>query len=140
MHRMQGKAALKYMLLKYMLPARDRLINSAGCLAAKWILHNCGDGLVIKRRGGAKQIIKVYSEPAYRNVIKPAIHKATEVIKVGDVVTDNGYHGEVVVTCIDYDTFRGYYLADGIVVSGLRLEDFKKIVAHIDLKIEKEGD
>ncbi|MFG6349570.1 MAG: hypothetical protein K1W15_12785, partial [Lachnospiraceae bacterium] len=128
-------AALKNMLLKYMLPARDRLINSAGCLAAKWILHNCGDGLVIKRRGGAKQIIKVYSEPAYRNVIKPAIHKATEVIKVGDVVTDNGYHGEVVVTCIDYDTFRGYYLADGIVVSGLRLEDFKKIVAHVDLKI-----
>ena len=50
-------------------------------------------------------------------------------------VTDNGYHGEVVVTCIDYDTFRGYYLADGIVVSGLRLEDFKKIVAHVDLKM-----
>ena len=140
MHRMQGKAALKYMLLKYMLPARDRLINSAGCLVAKWVLHNCDDGLVIKRKGGAEQIIKIFSEPAYRNLIKPAIHKATEVIKVGDVVTDNGYHGEVVVTCIDYDTFRGYYLADGIVVSGLRLEDFKKIVAHIDLKIEKEGD
>ena len=38
MHRMQGKAALKNMLLKYMLPARDRLINSAGCLVAKWVL------------------------------------------------------------------------------------------------------
>ncbi len=135
MHRMQGKAALKNMLLKYMLPARDRLINSAGCLVARWVLHNCDDGLVIKRKGGAEQIIKIFSEPAYRNVIKPAIHKATEVIKVGDVVTDNGYHGEVVVTCINYDTFRGFYKADGVTVSGLRLEDFKKIVAHIDLKI-----
>ncbi len=135
MHRMQGKAALKNMLLKYMLPARDRLINSAGCLVAGWVLHNCGDGLVIKRKNGAKQVIKIFSEPAYRNLIKPAIHKATEVIKVGDVVTDNGYHGEVVVTCIDYDTFKGFYKADGVTVSGLKLEDFKKIVAHIDLKI-----
>ena len=125
MHRMQGKAALKNMLLKYMLPARDRLINSAGGLVARWVLHNCDDGLVIKRKGGAEQIIKIFSEPAYRNVIKPAIYKATEVIKVGDVV----------VTCINYDTFRGFYKADGVTVSGLRLEDFKKIVAHIDLKI-----
>ena len=137
MHRMQGKAALKNMLLKYMLPARDRLINSAGCLVAKWVLHNCDDGLVIKRKGGSEQIIKIFSEPAYRNVIKPAIYKATEVIKVGDVVTDNGYHGEVVVTCIDYDTFKAFYKADGVTVSGLRLEDFKKIVAHVDLKIGK---
>ena len=136
MHRMQGKAALKNMLLKYMLPARDRLINSAGCLVARWVLHNCDDGLVIKRKGGSEQIIKIFSEPAYRNVIKPAIYKATEVIKVGDVVTDNGYHQKVVVTCINYDMFKGYYLADGCVVSGLKLEDFKKIVSHIDLKIE----
>ena len=135
MHKMRKKMALKNMLLKCMLPARNRIINSAGCLAAKWVLHNCDDGLVIKRKGGSEQIIKIFSEPAYRNVIKPAIYKATEVIKVGDVVTDNGYHGKVVVTCIDYDTFRGYYMADGIVVSGLKLKDFKKIVAHIDLKI-----
>ena len=135
MHKMQGKAALKNMLLKYMLPARDRLINSAGCLVAKWILHNCGDGLVIKRKGGAKQIIKVYSEPAYRNVIKPAIHKATEVIKVGDVVTDNGCHGEVVVTRIYCGLFQGYYKEDGVTVSALRLEHFKKTTAHVDLKI-----
>ncbi len=135
MHRMQGKAALKNMLLKYMLPARDRLINSAGCLVARWVLHNCDDGLVIKRKGGAKQIIKIFSEPAYRNVIKPAIHKATEVIKVGDVVTDNGCHGEVVVTRIYCGLFQGYYKEDGVTVSALRLEDFKKIVAHVDLKI-----
>ncbi len=135
MHRMHKKAALKNMLLKCMLPARNRIINSAGCLVAKWILHNCGDGLVIKRKGGAKQIIKVYSEPAYRNVIKPAIHKATEVIKVGDVVTDNGCHGEVVVTRIYCGLFQGYYKEDGVTVSALRLEHFKKTTAHVDLKI-----
>ncbi len=115
---------------------KQKIINKAGCIAARWILHNCDDGLVIKRKAGAEQIIKVFSAQAYRNMIKPAIHKATEVIKVGDVVTDNGYHGKVVVTCIDYGTFKGYYLADGCVVSGLKLEDFKKIVSHINLKIE----
>ena len=115
---------------------KDAIINNFGCFTAWWILHNCEDGLVVKRKRGEKQIIKVFAESAYKNIIKPAIHKATEVIKVGDVVTDNGYHGKVVVTCIDYDTFRGYYLADGIVVSGLRLNDFKKIVGHVDVKIE----
>lgn len=135
MHRMHKKAALKNMLLKCMLPARNRIINSAGCLVTKWILHNCRDGLVIKRRGGAKQIIKIFSEPAYRNVIKPAIHKATEVIKVGDVVTDNGCHGEVVVTRIYCGLFQGYYKEDGVTVSALRLEHFKKTTAHVDLKI-----
>lgn len=52
---------------------RQKIINTIGCLVAKWILHNCDDGLVIKRRGGAEQIIKVFSTPAYRNIIKPAI-------------------------------------------------------------------
>ena len=120
---------------------KNAVINNIGCFAAWWILHNCEDGLVVKRKCGAKQIIKVFAEPAYKNIIKPAIHKATEVIKVGDIVTDNGYHGKVCVTCIDYDTFRGYYLSDGVVVSGLRLNDFKKIVSHIDVKVEtpKEG-
>ena len=135
MHRMHKKAALKNMLLKCMLPARNRIINSAGCLVAKWVLHNCDDGPVIKRKGGAKQIIKIFSEPAYRNVIKPAIHRATEVIKVGDVVTDNGCHGEVVVTRIYCGLFQGYYKEDGVTVSALRLEHFKKTTAHVDLKI-----
>lgn len=132
---MKLKQAVKRIALKKIIPARDWLINSVGCMAAKWVLHNCEDGLVIKRKGGAEQIIKVFSGPAYRNLIKPAIYKATEVIKVGDVVTDNGYHGEVVITCICNGLFKGYYRADGVTVSGLRLEDFKKIVAHIDLKI-----
>ena len=117
---------------------KKRIVNIIGCFAAWWILHNCDDGLIVNRKGGAKQIIKVFSKSAYRNVIKPAIYKATEVIKVGDVVTDNRYHGKVVVTCIKGDTFEGYYLADGVTVAGLRIKDFKKIVGRIDVKIEKE--
>ncbi len=115
---------------------RQKIINNVGCAAARWILHNCDDGLVIKRKAGAEQIIKVFSAQAYRNIIKPAIHKSTEVIKVGDVVTDNGCHGEVVVTRIYCGLFQGYYKEDGVTVSGLKMEHFKKIVAHIDLKIE----
>ena len=115
---------------------RQKIINNVGCAAARWILHNCDDGLVIKRKAGAEQIIKVFSAQAYRNIIKPAIHKSTEVIKVGVVVTDNGCHGEVVVTRIYCGLFQGYYKEDGVTVSGLKMEHFKKIVAHIDLKIE----
>ena len=66
-------------------------------------------------------------------MIKPMIHKATEIIKVGDVVTDDGYHGNIVITCIDGDTFRGYYLSDGLVVAGLPLKQFKKIIGHVDV-------
>lgn len=114
---------------------KNEITNKIGCFVARWILHNCADGLVIKRKCGAKQIIKVFSEPAYRNVIKPAIHKATKVIKVGDVVTDNDYHDKVVVTCIDGDIFKGYYL--GVVATGLKLEKFEKIIGYVDLNIKK---
>ena len=106
--------------------AAKRIINNIGCLAAKWILHNCDDGLIINRKGGARQIIKVFAEPAYRNVIKPAIHKATEVIKVGDVVMCNGYHMKVVITRIYGNKLCGYYLENGLTISGLDIGDLKK--------------
>lgn len=54
---------------------KKKIVNTIGCLMAKWILHNFEDGLVIKRRGGADQIIKVFSVQAYENIIKPAIHR-----------------------------------------------------------------
>lgn len=54
---------------------KNKIINAIGCLIAKWILHNCDDGLVIKRKGGADQVIKVFSLQAYKNVIKPVIHR-----------------------------------------------------------------
>lgn len=52
---------------------KKKVINALGCMVARWILRNCDDGLVIKRRGGADQIIKVFSVQAYRNVVRPAI-------------------------------------------------------------------
>ena len=54
---------------------KKKIVNTTGCMIAKWILHNFEDGLVIKRRGGADQIIKVFSVQAYKNIIKPAIHR-----------------------------------------------------------------
>lgn len=54
---------------------KKKIVNAIGCMIAKWILHNFEDGLVIKRRGGAEQIIKVFSVQAYKNIIKPAIHR-----------------------------------------------------------------
>lgn len=119
---------------------KDKVVNEIGCFVAKWILHNCDDGLVVNRKGGAKQVIKVFAEPAYRNIIRPAIYKSTKVIKVGDVVTDEGYHGEVVITRIDGTgenaSFKGYYLADGVPVTGLKLSRFKKIIGHVDVKVK----
>jgi len=43
---------------------KQKVVNKTGCIIAGWILHNCDDGLVIKRKGGAEQIIKVFSTPA----------------------------------------------------------------------------
>ena len=49
-------------------------------------------------------------------------------IEAGDVVTDNGYHGQVVITRIDKKGyFEGYYVADGVTVKGLEIKDFVKI-------------
>ena len=52
---------------------KQKILNAVGCLIAKWIIHNCEDGLVVKRKAGAEQIIKVFSVQAYRNIIKPRI-------------------------------------------------------------------
>lgn len=49
-------------------------------------------------------------------------------IEAGDVVTDDGYHGQVVITRIDKKGyFEGYYVADGVTVNGLEIKDFVKI-------------
>lgn len=56
------------------------VVNSLGCLAARWVLQNCNDGLIVSRKGGARQVIKAFSEPAYRNMIKPAIHKECDPV------------------------------------------------------------
>ncbi|MCM1218078.1 MAG: hypothetical protein NC548_26630, partial [Lachnospiraceae bacterium] len=49
-------------------------------------------------------------------------------IVAGDVVTDNGYHGEVVITQISKSgIFQGYYVVDGVTVKGLDISKFVKI-------------
>ena len=49
-------------------------------------------------------------------------------IVAGDVVTDYGYHGEVVITRIDkHGYFEGYYVVDGVTVKGLEIKNFTKI-------------
>lgn len=72
---------------------RQNIVNKIGCAVAWWILHNCSDGLAIKRKGGAEQVIKVFSVQAYRNIIKPLISPEHQEIKAGDVVTAP-YHGK----------------------------------------------
>ena len=116
---------------------RQKIINNVGCAAARWILHNCDDGLVVKRRGGAEQIIKVFSAPAYRNIIKPIIKKISEgLFRVGDVVTDDGYYGEIVITNIQDNWIKGYSLKDGMVFNNLDSRQFKRVVGYVDLKID----
>ncbi len=73
---------------------KQALINKIGCFMARYIIRNCDDGLVVTRKTGMKQVIKVYSVQAYKNVIKPAICKTTTEAgnwhklpcKVGDTV------------------------------------------------------
>lgn len=59
---------------------KQSLINMAGCILARYIIRYCDDGLVITRRSGNKQIIKVYSTQAYRNIIKPGIRMETDSV------------------------------------------------------------
>ena len=52
----------------------------------------------------------------------------TSRIEAGDVVTDHGYHGQIVITRIEKSgLFCGYYVADGATVSGLEIKKFEKI-------------
>ncbi len=55
-------------------------------------------------------------------------HVRESRITAGDVVTDNGYHQEVVITRIEKSGhFQGYYVADGVTVKGLEISKFTKI-------------
>lgn len=72
----------------------------------------------------------IFSEDDLR-IIKEALidrHIKGSRIVAGDVVTDNGYHQEVVITRIDSGGyFQGYYVADGVTVKGLEISKFTKI-------------
>lgn len=72
----------------------------------------------------------VFSEDDLK-IIKAALiarHIKGSRIVAGDVVTDNGYHQEIVITRIETDgRFQGYYVADGVTVKGLEISRFTKI-------------
>lgn len=115
---------------------KKKVINIVGCVVAKWILTSTTEGLVVKRKGGAEQIIKVFSVQGYKNIVRPAIRRSIEgPFRVGDVVTDYGYYGEIVITRIDNGYIRGYGIKDGMVFSGLDSRKFKRVVGYVDLKI-----
>lgn len=119
-----------------MIKVKQKIVNALGCFVARWIIHNCEDGLEIKRKAGASQLIKVFSTQAYRNVIKPAICRAQEgPLLVGDVVTDKGYWGEIVVTRIEQGRFGGYCRADGKPIDRLDAKEFSKVIGHVDVKV-----
>lgn len=88
----------------------------------------------MQRKGGAKQRIKVFSDQAYKNIIKPSYTRTKDTIQVGDVIK-GPYHGEVVVTYIHDNLIDGYYRADGIPVRNLEAEIFKKLVGRVDVKV-----
>lgn len=113
---------------------KDRIINAIGCIICKWTLENYIDGLVVHRKGGAVQRIKVFSDAAYRNIIKPSYTRTKDTIQVGDVIK-GPYYGEVVVTSVRDNLIDGYYRADGIPVRSLPAEEFKKLVGHVDVKV-----
>lgn len=62
---------------------RYRIKNAIGVLIAKYIirktLNSNTEGWVITRRNGRKQIIKVFSLPAYKNMVRPAIGRIGEM-------------------------------------------------------------
>lgn len=116
---------------------KDRIINAIGCIVCKWIIGCYDDGLVVHRKEGAVQRIKVFSDAAYRNIIKPSYTRTINTIQVGDVIK-GPYHGEVVVTCIRGNLIDGYYRTDGVPVRSLEAEKFKKLVGYVDVKVGQQ--
>lgn len=60
-----------------------RIKNAIGILIAKYIinknLNENTEGWIITRKNGTKQIIKVFSLPAYKNIVRPAIGRMGEM-------------------------------------------------------------
>ena len=62
---------------------KDRIKNAIGILIVRYILgrglHDNTEGWIVTRKSGEKQIIKVFSLPAYKNIIRPALHRKGEM-------------------------------------------------------------
>lgn len=62
---------------------RYKIINAIGVLIVKYIirktLNSNTEGWIVTRKNGRKQIIKVFSLPAYKNMVRPAIGRIGEM-------------------------------------------------------------
>lgn len=62
----------------------NRIKNVIGIVIAKYIIRKTLEdgkieGWIITRKNGSKQIIKVFSLPAYKNMVRPAIGRIGEM-------------------------------------------------------------
>ncbi len=62
---------------------KNRIKNAIGILIVRHILsrtlHDNTEGWIVTRKNGTKQIIKVFSLPAYKNIIRPALGRKGEM-------------------------------------------------------------
>lgn len=75
---------------------KDRIKNAIGTLIVRYVLsrdtHDNTEGWTVTRRNGSKQIIKVFSLPAYKNIIRPALGRKEEMHEYG--ITDSFQYGD----------------------------------------------
>lgn len=100
-------------------------------------MMDCDTGLIAELLKENREAFTITITKDALTRIKDALieKKARESrIEVGDVVSDFGYHGEVVITKIEGNRFCGYYVTDGLPVKYLNFVDpetgkqkFKKI-------------
>ena len=62
---------------------KNKIKNVIGILIVRYVIgcslrHNA-EGWIVTRKNGTKQIIKVFSLPAYMNVIRPALGRKGEM-------------------------------------------------------------
>ena len=62
---------------------RNKIRNAVGILVVRYILgsdlHDNTEGWIVTRKNGSKQIIKVFSLPAYKKIIRPALGRKEEM-------------------------------------------------------------
>lgn len=91
-------------------------------------MMECDTGLIAELLKEDKNTFTIIlSKDALEKVRDALVEKMAREsrIEVGDVVSDYGYHGAVVITQIRGNSFRGYYVVDGATVDNLHFVDEK---------------
>lgn len=62
---------------------RNRIKNAIGIMIVRYAigrdLHDNTEGWIVTRKNGSRQIIKVFSLPVYKNIIRPALGRKGEM-------------------------------------------------------------